>query len=307
MFKSVIAFRIDASWGGIDATALESALQARPFQAVGATERRSVGWVAPRDEPHAPFVEVVGNHYLMKLKAQTRVVPASAVKEALEVRLDKIEQETGRRPKGQSKRDLKEQIEHELLPRAFTKTGATLVWLDPRARLLCVSAGSIKKADGVITELVETLDGALPLRPIQTATSPATAMATWLKEQFSPSDFNIDEECELKQPDETKATVRYARHSLESEDVVKHIEQGKLPTQLALTWNRRVSFILTDTLQLRKLKFLDVVLEETKSGAADTKDNSFDTDAAITTGELSGLLPALIAALDGEVEVEAAG
>ena len=306
MFKSVIAYRIDPSWEGIDAQKLQSALELRPFHPVGLSERRTVGWVAPRDEPHSPLVEVVAGQYLFKVKSQTRVVPSSAVKEELEARLERIEQETGRRPKGQAKRDLKEQIEHELLPRAFTKTGATLVWLDPKARMLYVNAGSLKKADAVTSELVQTLEGALPLKLLQTTTSPATAMATWLREQFTPTDFSIDEECVLRQPDESKATVRYSRHNLESDEVVRHIEQGKLPTQLAMTWNRRVSFVLTDSLQVRKLKFLDVVLEDAQSGAPDTKDSSFDADAAITTTELSRLIPALIAALDGELEVEEA-
>ena len=64
-----------------------------------------------------------------------------------------------------------------------------------------------------------------------------------------------------------------------------------------MAWNGRVSFLLTDTLQLKKIRFLDGVF---KAGAADDEDR-FDADTAIATGEMRKLIPDLIAALGGEV------
>jgi recombination associated protein RdgC len=52
---------------------------------------------------------------------------------------------------------------------------------------------------------------------------------------------------------------------------------------------------------LKKIKLLDVALEGPGStGKGD--DNGFDTDVAITTGELSQLIPQLIDALGGELK-----
>jgi recombination associated protein RdgC len=158
-------------------------------------------------------------------------------------------------------RELKEEIMHALLPRAFPKRSDTLVWLDAAAGLVWVGAGSVKKADGVVTRLIELLGGGLKLNLVQTELSPATAMATWLAEKEAPAGFTLDRDCELKQPDSEKATVRYARHTLDIDEVGEHIRQGKLPTQLALTWASRVSFVLTEALTLKKIKLLDVVLE----------------------------------------------
>ncbi len=91
--------------------------------------------------------------------------------------------------------------------------------------------------------------------------------------------------------------VRYARHPLDIEEVQAHIDAGKLPTRLALTWDDRVSFVLTSELQLRKVQFLDTVFEGTKAD-----DGGFDVDVAIATGELVKLIPDVIEALGGEVE-----
>jgi recombination associated protein RdgC len=125
-------------------------------------------------------------------------------------------------------------------------------------------------------------------------------MAHWLSTREAPLGFTVDRDCELKTPDDQKSAVRYSRHTLEIDEVPQHIAAGKVPTQLALTWNDRLSFVLGESAQLRKLKFLDVVMDGVQQGGKD--DDGFDTDVAILTGELSGLLPDLLEALGGEME-----
>jgi len=99
-------------------------------------------------------------------------------------------------------------------------------------------------------------------------------------------------------------SVQKCVRTLDIDEVGEHIKQGKLPTQLAMTWNSRVSFVLTDALTLKKIKLLDVVLEN--SSPVDGADGGFDADVAITTGELQHLLPDLVDALGGPLLKEAA-
>ena len=177
---------------------------------------------------------------------------------------------------------------------AFTKQGAMWVWIDREARFLVLGTSSQGRADEVVSALVEALPG-LSVSLLDTQTSPAAAMAHWLATQEPPANFSIDRECELKSQDEEKAVVRYGRHPLDIDEVQQHIRQGKLPTKLALTWDGRVSFVLTEGLQVRKLAFLDSVFE-----GQGKDDSGFDADVAIATGELSRLIPDLIEALGGE-------
>lgn len=128
-------------------------------------------------------------------------------------------------------------------------------------------------------------------------------MAHWLATQEPPVGFSIDRECELKSADEAKAVVRYARHPLDIEEVQAHIAAGKLPTKLALTWDDRVSFVLTEKLAVKRLAFLDLLREEAEQHA-ETAADQFDADFAIMTGELSRFLPALVEVLGGEVSDE---
>jgi recombination associated protein RdgC len=124
-------------------------------------------------------------------------------------------------------------------------------------------------------------------------------MSEWLSSQEPPAGFTIDRECELKSPDETKAVVRYSRHALDIDEVRQHITSGKVPTKLAMTWDGRVSFLLTDAFQIKKIAFLDGVFD----GTSQEKEDGFDADTAIATGELRQLIPDLIAALGGEMVI----
>jgi recombination associated protein RdgC len=128
-------------------------------------------------------------------------------------------------------------------------------------------------------------------------------MAGWLGTQEAPPDFSVDRECELKAADESKSEVRYTRHALDTDEVAQHIALGKMPTRLAMTWNERVSFVLTEALQIKKITFLDTVFEEAAKATGDGKDDNFDADVAIATGELVQLIPDLLEALGGEVAI----
>jgi recombination associated protein RdgC len=309
MFKNALVYRIDSidTWAQPSLTDIESRLAGAPFLECGATQPESSGWVAPRGDKHGTLAESVGGQLVFKLCTETKAVPGGVVKQQVNAELDKIEQDTGRRPRGKRVKEVKEAVVHALLPRAFPKRSETLVWIDPKAQLVWVGAGSTKKADAVVTRLIELLGplgGGLKLALLQTQLAPATAMALWLTEKEAPAGFSIDRECELKQPDSEKATVRYARHTLDIDEVGEHIQQGKLPTQLAMTWEGRVSFVLTEALTLKKIQLLDVVLEgagvdAANSGKGGDDNGGFDADVAIATGELRQLMPALVQALGG--------
>ena len=292
MFKNLIVYRIAEGWQA-DLGTLEEALARMPFAECGATQERSSGWVPPRGEAHGPLAESVAGQWVLRWQSEAKVLPGPVLARKVKEKAEAIERETGRKPGKKEARELKDEAKLDLLPMAFTKLGSTWVWIDREARTLVVDSGNQGRADEITSALVELLPG-LSLALVDTQTSPQAAMAQWLREQEPPAGFTIDRECELKSPAEDKAVVRYARHPLDIDEVRAHIESGKLPTRLAMSWDGRVSFVLTEGLQLRKVALLDSVLD------AQGDEGGFDADVAIATGELSRLIADLVEALGGE-------
>jgi len=289
-----MVYRLGAEWQPNLAQVTE-ALDGARFVECGATQPRAMGWVPPRGEAHGQLVEAIAGQWLLQLMVETKLIPGAVIKRQVEALALRIEQSTGRKPGKKETRDLKDQALLDLLPMAFTKRAAVKVWISSAARLLVIDAGSASRADETLTALSQVLAG-LSAQLINTTITPEAAMADWLVSGEPPAGFTVDRDCELKASDGEKPVVRYARHALDLPEIREHIAAGKRPTRLALTWQDRVSFTLTDGLQLKKISFLDGVFE----GRPQDGDEGFDANAAIATGELAPMIGELIDALGGE-------
>ena len=278
-----------------DLAQVEECLAGAAFAECGPTQEHSSGWVRPRGEEHGAFVEAIGGHWLAQHCIETRGVPGDALRRDVDARAARIEQETGRRPGKKERRDLRGDALLALLPHAFPRRALTWVWIDPSAQLLGVASVSRSRVDSAVTSLVQALPRGAAVQSLDTRLEPRVVMASWLIAD-EPSCFVIDRECELQAMDESRAVVRYGRHPLDIEEVRQHIEAGKRPTRLAMIWEDRVSFTLTASFQLKGIRFLDATVDGHEDAAA------FDARAAIATGELARMVPALLAALGGEME-----
>jgi recombination associated protein RdgC len=131
--------------------------------------------------------------------------------------------------------------------------------------------------------------------------SPVAVMTGWLESDEAPYGFTIDQDTELRATGESKAAVRYVKHTLEPDDIRRHIAAGKQCTRLAMTWNDRISFVLTETLAIKGVKPLDVI-KESDGGVTNSDDERFDNDMMLMTGELSKMLTEVVEALGGEAK-----
>lgn len=297
MFKNITAYRIAPHWTA-HLPDIEAALQRTPFTPCAPTQEQSSGWTPPRGQAHGALAESVGGQWILRWSSEMRLLPHSVVNRHAEEKAAAIEREHGRKPGKKERQMLKDEARLDLLPLAFTKQSGLWVWIDPRERLLVLDTATPARADEVVSLLVQSLPG-FAVSLIDTATSAQAAMAQWLVTQEPPAGFTIDRECELKATDESRSVVRYARHPLDIEEVRQHVTQGKLPTRLALTWDDRVSFVLTHTLQLKKVALLDSVLDHLDDNGG-PEDDGFDTQVALATGELHQLLADLFTVLGGE-------
>lgn len=289
MFRNLQLYRINKNWD-LPVETLQARLATKPFTPCGSQDLSSRGWVSPTSDDR--FVLASGGHYLITLKSQAKILPAAVINERTEERAQEIEAQQGYKPGRKQKREIKEAVVQELLPRAFVRSHLTHAWIDLAGRWLIVDASTAAKAEEVLEALRDVLDE-LPLAIMKTEISPVTLMADWLSANEASGNFTIDQDCELRAVTDEKATVRYVRHALDGEDVRQHLAAGKLPTRLALTFDERVSFILTEkTLELKRLAFLDVVMDSAKE-KADTTDLQIEADFALLTGEVSRLLAEL--------------
>lgn len=293
MFKNAQIYRLPAPWT-IQRAALEEQLGRRPFVPCPASEPYSRGW----GQIQGAHVHAVGAHWFLRLDVEERKLSTAAINLAAQKRAEELESIQGYKPSRQQMRELRERIAEENLPKVLPTRRSTAVWIDPQAGFLVIDAASASRAEEVIEHLRHCLDE-FPLSLVRTRLSPVSAMAGWLAGVEPPLAFTVDRECVLQAVGEEKAKVQYTRHPLEGDEVKGHLAAGKLPVSLAMTWNDRLSFVLTEKLEFKRLAFLDIVAAQVEERAEELE--LADADRLIMAGELSRFIPGMLEALGGEI------
>lgn len=293
-FKNLQMFRLSAGWS-IGANELEDMLAKQAFAPCGGADMQSQGWVPVRDK--GSLVHTVNRQILLRFCTEKKLLPASVINQATKAKVEEAEEQQGYKPGKKQRKEIKEQVTDELLPRAFAVSSSTHVWIDPVHGWLVVDAASPTKTDDVFKWLLRSIP-ALPVASLRVVRAPGEAMTNWLELDEAPAGFTVDQDAELRSIGENRATVKYTHHTLEADDTRRHIKGGKRCTKLALTWNDRVSFVLTDALAIKRVAVLDV-LKENGSTSQDESER-FDSDFLLMAGELNGLLNSLVDALGGE-------
>lgn len=294
-FKNLQAYRLLAGWPGMTAEKLSESLSRRQFHPCGSRDFETRGWAAPFIG--ANLAHDVGGHWLVCLETETKLLPASVIRQTADERAEEIAEQQGYKLGRKQMKELREQITQELLPRAFVRRRRTYAWIDPAAGWLVVDASSPARAEDVLEALRDSLDS-FPLALLRTERSPCSAMADWLAADEAPAGFTIDLECHLRDV-RSDAEVSY-RRALAIDHIQEQVAAGKLPTRLAMTFDDRISFVLTEKLEMKRVDFLDVVRDQL-DGQGEDYEAVFNAEFALMTGELGRLLPAVVEALGGEL------
>ncbi len=295
-FRNLLLRRVQ-EWRKPSLAKAEESLAQHVLQACGKLDLSSRGWVPPGADD-GPLVLASAGRWLLALGSEQKILPAAVINQQLKERARELAQKQGYVPGRKQLREMREQLVDELAPRALSKRSRTCLMIDAAAGWLLIDAASNTRADEVIELLGKTFPG-LVLAPVQTARSPMSAMTSWLAAGEAPDGFAIDREAELRGPVAEKPTIRYLRFLLEGKELEGHLQAGMMVTRLALTWRDHVSFVLDDTLGLKRLAFTDLLKEES-SRQAQASGEQDEADFALMAGELLGLVPDLLAALGGE-------
>lgn len=239
---------------------LEDTLQAVRCGKLGSQSLSTEGVVAPLKD-HEALLHNDGSLILGMYQETSRLLPGAVVKELLDEKLALIEEEEGRRPGRKERADLKDQITFELMPRAFTRSRRTPFLIDLQRHRILVDAGTDARAEQVITLLRKAI-GSLPVTRPNAGFSPATALTQWLREPGAmPAGFTLGDRVELKSTADDKASARFSALDLSSNEVLAHLDGGMQATKLNMVWNDEFEFDLTDTLQLKRIKPLELTQE----------------------------------------------
>ncbi len=298
LFKQLKLFRFEVD-GELDVDSIEQACQQYQLQNCPKSQYHSVGWLSPFGKNAEVMVHATQHYWLMCFGKQERLLPASVIKEHLDERIEQIRQKQERNVYAKEKQSLKEEIEFQLLPQAFTRNQSHWLYLDVQNKFMYIASTNASLCQQVL-ELCNKTFGGFKAYPVDTKSGIANEMTRWLHDNRWPKNFIIERDCEMIDQQHEKNIVRFSQQNLAEKEVIAHLDHGKKVSKLSLSWQDRLAFSLDSQFNVSKIKFLDLIEEQRKDTFCDTKEQQLDADFTIMALEFAQWMPALLELFGGE-------
>ena len=160
-FRNLTLFRFPTS---LDLSDLDTHLEQARLKPVGALELSSRGFISPFGRDGEALSHRIGDALWLTVGSEDKLLPSSVVNDLLQKKLVELEQREGRKPGGRTRKRLKEDLVHELLPRAFVKPSRTDALLDLEHGFVAIDTSSRKNAETVVSEIRHAM-GSFPALP----------------------------------------------------------------------------------------------------------------------------------------------
>lgn len=289
MFRNLRFFQVHSPWPANEAELTEQ-LAERAFTPCGAFAEQSAGWEAPTGVEDDPLCRRVAGADLLQLRTQSRVLPAAAVREALEERVAEFRRRTKLEPPRRELRRLRMETREQLLSRALVKSDRTRACFLADEALLVVDAATPARAEWLLDHLRPCL-GSLQCAPADLGFQPAALMKRLF---LGPplAGLRLGEECRMQNPTDTRSTGTWRHFDLTDPALRRHVEEGLGLSQLGLVLDEVMQFVLAEDGAVGKLKLLDM----DDDGGDEDPVAALDAEIALLAGALRRLLKALKAA-----------
>ncbi len=281
---------------------LAEKLAAHSFKPCGKMDLSSYGWVPPMGRYGTELIHAANGHIMICARKEEKILPASVIRDIVNEKALEIEESQGRPVRRKERDAIKEEVTHDLLPKAFTKSALTFAYISPKDNLIVVNASSAAKAEELTSYLRGSIGSLAATSPSLRVPAPTT-MTRWLNGDDIPSDVELQDECELRDKGDEGGIIRCKRQDLTSQEIQVHLDAGKIASKLAITWNEHISCVIDENMNIKRLRFADELLDQSNEIDVDDIAAQFDNDFGIMTLELARFIPRLFEVFGGENEV----
>jgi recombination associated protein RdgC len=229
----------------------------------------------------------------MQLRTQSRLLPAAAVNEAVEARIEEYRERMGDLPGRREQRRLKAETRDKLLPQALLRSQRTKGLFLRSAGVLAIDAATPAKVERFLDYLTLALGrlevAELPFR------RPVSSLLTRVFLGDAPAGLRPGQECRMRDATDSKATVRFTDMDLADSNIRTHVRDGMVLTHLGIEFDNCMSCVLDDQGRLSKLRIAGTEADDT--GAREDPLARHDAEMVLVAETLRRYLSALGGAL----------
>ncbi len=303
LFKNIHVYKLQTSVndalsiferGGI-LNDLNEKLESKAFSPCPLNQISSSGFCPIVDER---FAYGVGDAFVFCLKTEEKIIPAAAVNEIVERKAAIIENAESRKLGRKERQSIKDDVFIELIPKALTKSLKTFGYIC--GTTVIINSLSTSKAEELISAIREAL-GSFPVIPLSFNNIPAQAMTSIVLSDnvILPEKFSVSNSAVLKDLLEQGSSVKLKECDIQNEETLSLLKNGMSVTELKLDYIDRLSFVIDETLRIRRIKFSDLVQESIDQDSDDAI-AVFDSEFLVFKSEIDNLIKDLAVLFGGK-------
>lgn len=283
---------------GFTAEHLAEKLPENAFTECAKREPSSFGFVSPCPGSDA-LSHLTMNKAMICAQREERILPPVVIKKALAEKVAELEKSTGEKIYRKQQEGIKEELVHDMLPQAFTKLSKTYAYIDWDNQWLVIDTSSNATADALVS-LLRNAVGSLPLALPQVIDAPFVVMSKWLRSGELPENLSPRDECELREAGESGGIIKCKNQDLFCEEVTAHLNTGKAVIKLGMEWKDSATFVLDESLSIKRFKLSDALLAQADSDAMDDSQAvKFDADFILMAATITDLFTDVTSAFGG--------
>jgi recombination associated protein RdgC len=253
MFRNLRFYRLDSPWPDSE-EALSDKLSTAGFEPCGPLTERSSGFVPVYPSAGDSFARRLNGADLMRLRSQSRVLPAAAINEELAQRIDDYRRRMGEEPNAREKRRLKAETRDELMTRALLKSDHIGGYFDGKEKILAIDSAAEPNADRFLRRLKAAF-GDIKAQPLGFQ-QPVEMLLRKIFLGDAPGQFALGRECRMQDAAEPRSRVRWTDFDLEMNSIRNHVAQGMRLTHVAFVYDNLLSCVMDEEGVITKLRFV---------------------------------------------------
>jgi recombination associated protein RdgC len=288
-FKNCHIYQIPDGFS-LSADEFAEKLEDRRFKPCARMADKTIGWVSPIHRNKEYLIHAAGGCVLFCMRKEQKMIPASAIKEALEEKITTMQDELGRKVYSKEKQTIKEDIVSMMLPNAFPRSSHVLAYIDTKNRLLIIDGSSSSQVDEFYELLLESI-GSFGAMQFIAEENPAAIMSQWIFDG-APQDWLLSGEYLLKEPKDERV-AKFKDNDGENHYVAELLKDGYLINRLGIHFKSLMQATIQDDLQIKGIKFNHELLKENDELSGEDELVKFDADFVLMTAALADFIAAI--------------
>lgn len=222
--------------------------------------RMTFGW---KQFPNQELFQSIHGYHLCLFGKEERILPPMVIQNLLEQKILELSQQRGYPVKRHEKQQLKQDIEFNLLPKAFCVQKKQIILFDQKQKRLFIESTSPQQIDMILSLIHKTLGQNLQITPLATEIELMGLWLKWLDQPKTlPHFLSFADRMQWVDGENQRKQVKLQGYDWEQDSTQEWLGKGLIPQELSFTWRDTLQFTLSPSLVFKRITALPSLQEE---------------------------------------------